>query len=123
MVIWALHTWIVAPAGEELLVHGDTSTGAANDLERATHLARRIVTEFGMRPPLGPVRYAPTPGAGYVTQAGVRPDVSPETARIIDEQVREIVEATEARAAELQRRHRAALEAVACEWGAAGAAP
>ena len=50
----------------ELLVFEETSTGASNDLERATDLARRMVTEFGMSEALGPVRYAGPAGAGYL---------------------------------------------------------
>ncbi len=50
----------------ELLIVGEASTGAANDLERATELARRMVTEFGMTEALGPVRYLAEAGMGYL---------------------------------------------------------
>jgi cell division protease FtsH len=98
----------------ELLAFSDTSTGAANDLERATDIARRMVTEFGMTESLGPVRYAQPAGSGYLMQVGgVRQDVSPETAELIDRETRGIVEAAEQRAVALLQDHIAALHEVA----------
>jgi cell division protease FtsH len=98
----------------ELLAFSDTSTGAANDLERATDIARRMVTEFGMTDSLGPVRYANPAGSGYLMQVGgVRQDVSPETAELIDRETRGIVEAAEQRAVALLQDHIAALHEIA----------
>jgi cell division protease FtsH len=98
----------------ELLVLNDTSTGAANDLERATDVARRMVTEFGMTDALGPVRYAPPAGSGYLgAVGGLRQDISPDTASLIDQETRRIVESAEARAVRLLREHQAVLHAVA----------
>ena len=98
----------------ELLVFGEPSTGAANDLERATDLARRMVTEFGMTEALGPVRYAANAGMGYLgTQAGLRPELSPETAALIDKEVRRLVDEAQEQAQGLLRAHRAALDEIA----------
>ena len=98
----------------ELLAFSDTSTGASNDLERATDIARRMVTEFGMTESLGPVRYANSAGSGYLGQVGgVRQDVSPETAKLIDRETRNIVEAAEQRAVELLQTHIEALHEIA----------
>ncbi|MBN1876528.1 MAG: cell division protein FtsH, partial [Anaerolineae bacterium] len=98
----------------ELLIFNDTSTGAANDLERATDLARRMVTEFGMTDALGPVRYKAPVGMGYLGQLdSLRQDLSPETATLIDRETRRIVEGAEAVAVELLRSHRDALDAIA----------
>jgi cell division protease FtsH len=98
----------------ELLVFGEPSTGAANDLERATDLARRMVTEFGMTEALGPVRYAPAAGFGYLqTGMGVRQEVSPETASLIDNETRRLVEEGQGQALDLLRTHEAALHEVA----------
>ena len=71
----------------ELILFNEASTGAANDLERATEMARRMVTEFGMSKKLGPVRYAAAAG-GYL-QSGVtaRKDLSPTTVSSIDEEI------------------------------------
>jgi len=98
----------------ELLIWGEPSTGAANDLERATELARRMVTEFGMAEALGPVRYAPEAGAGYLGRmAGLRPELSPETAAAVDRETRRLVEAAQARAMDLLRENEGLLHAVA----------
>jgi cell division protease FtsH len=97
----------------ELLVFNDTSTGASNDLERASEMARRMVTEFGMTEALGPVRYAGPANTGYLGQmGGLRQDISPETARLIDQETRAIVEAAEARALDLLRANEDALNQV-----------
>ncbi len=98
----------------ELLIFGEPSTGAANDLERATELARRMVTEFGMTKALGPVRYAASAGMEYLqTQIGLRQEISPETAAIIDQETRRLVEEAQKRATDLLRENEAALHQVA----------
>jgi cell division protease FtsH len=98
----------------EMLVYNETSTGAANDLERASDIARRMVTEFGMTESLGPVRYANPAGTGYLGQiGGLRQDIGPETARLIDQETRAIVEDAELRAQNLLAEHIDALNEVA----------
>jgi cell division protease FtsH len=95
-------------------IFGEPSTGASNDLERVTELARRMVTEFGMTEALGPVRYAPNAGFGYLpTQTGLRQEISPETAKLVDEETRRLVEEAQERAMDLLRVHEAALHEVA----------
>ena len=98
----------------ELLLFGEPSTGAANDLQRATELARRMVTEFGMTEALGPVRYAADAGMGYLgAQVGLRQELSPETASLIDHEVRRLVDEAQAQAMDLLRAHKAALHEIA----------
>ena len=98
----------------ELLIFGEPSTGAANDLERVTELARRMVTEFGMTEALGPVRYAPNTGSGYLqAQMGLRQEVSPETATLVDAETRRLVEEAQGQAMALLRTHEEALHEVA----------
>jgi cell division protease FtsH len=98
----------------EALVCGEVSTGAVNDLERATDLARRMVTEFGMTEALGPVRYAAPAGTTYLGQeVGMRPELSPETATLIDQEIRTLVEEAEAQAIEMLREQRDALDEIA----------
>ncbi len=98
----------------ELLVFGTPSTGASNDLERATDLARRMVTEFGMTEALGPVRYAAPMGANYLSaQLTLRPELSPDTTTLIDRETRRLVESAQEQALNLLRTHRAALDEVA----------
>ncbi len=98
----------------ELLAIGEPSTGAANDLERATELARRMVTEFGMTEALGPMRYEAEAGPGYLgVSGGPARELGPETAVLIDREIRRLVEEAQAQAGELLRAHEAALHEVA----------
>lgn len=98
----------------ELLIFGEGSTGASNDLERATQLARRMVTEFGMTESLGPVRYLGEAGSGYLAlQSRMRPDLGPETATLIDKEVRQIIDQAQDQALALLREYEDALHEVA----------
>ncbi|MDH3423029.1 MAG: ATP-dependent zinc metalloprotease FtsH, partial [Gemmatimonadota bacterium] len=97
----------------EVQVFGEISTGAANDLERATELARRMVTEFGMSELLGPVRYAGPGGAGYLEPAFQLRTTSAETESLIDKEVRRLIEEAERLAAQLLRSNEAALHEIA----------
>ena len=92
----------------------EISTGAVDDLARATDLARRMVTEYGMSPTLGPVRLAAEPQAQFLGMtSGLDARVSPQTATIVDTETRRIVEAALGTAWELLETHRTALERVA----------
>jgi cell division protease FtsH len=99
----------------ELVVFAELSTGAANDLERVTQLARRMVTEFGMTDTLGPVRYSADPSmGGYLGRMGnLRQDISPETQKLIDTEIRRIVDEAQSRAVDLLREREDALHDVA----------
>ena len=76
----------------ELLIFQETSTGTSNDLERATAIARRMVSEFGMSEKLGPVRYVGPAGVGYLGGQVQALSLSPETERLIDEEIRRILD-------------------------------
>ena len=83
----------------EELVYGELSTGAHNDLERATALARAMVMRYGMSERLGPLTFGGNGGPGYLRKVGPgweggEREYSEETARAIDEEVRRIVEET-----------------------------
>jgi cell division protease FtsH len=98
----------------ELMIFGEPSTGAVNDLERATELARRMVTEFGMTEALGPVRYASSAGTSYLqVPIGLRQEISPETAAAVDKEIRRLIEEAQERATELLHAHESALHDVA----------
>ncbi|MFC2029547.1 ATP-dependent zinc metalloprotease FtsH [Chloroflexota bacterium] len=98
----------------ELIVFDEPSTGAVNDLAKATDLARRMTTEFGMSEALGPVRYSSDDGVGYLSsQLGLRPELSPQTASLIDQEIRRQVETAQSLALDLLRRHETALHEVA----------
>jgi cell division protease FtsH len=83
----------------EELVYGELSTGAHNDLERATALARAMVMRYGMSERLGPLAFGDGGGARFLRKNGLgweggEREYSEETARAIDEEVRRIVEET-----------------------------
>jgi len=99
----------------ELLVFAEPTTGAANDLKRATEMARRMVTEFGMTEALGPVSYIAGPGSYLGMQNSLRPETSPETAAVIDQETRRLVEEAQQRAFTLLEEYRPALDKVAEE--------
>jgi cell division protease FtsH len=92
----------------EQVVCGSISTGASDDIQRASELARRMVMEFGMSDKLGTVRYA---SQQYQFMTGdSTANASPETLKIIDEEVRRITGEQYQRAQQLLQDHRAALE-------------
>jgi cell division protease FtsH len=101
-------------AAEEL-VFGDVSTGAANDLERATATVRQMVCLYGMGESAGLMHCArEADGRGGNGLEGLmQRDCSEATAREIDEEVRGTLDRAYGRALELLRGHRAVLERVA----------
>jgi cell division protease FtsH len=82
----------------EELIFGpeNVTTGASNDIQQATNLARRMVTEWGMSEKLGPLKYSDNEEEVFlghsVTQ---RKNVSDATAKLIDEEIRRIIDAGE----------------------------
>jgi cell division protease FtsH len=98
----------------EALTFGQVSTGAADDLGRATDLARRMATEYGMSPSLGPVRLAADPQVAYLGgMQGLDTRVSPQTSARVDAETQRIVEEALGRAWDLLDRHAAALARLA----------
>ena len=99
----------------ELVVFGEGSTGAADDLAGATRIAGRMVRDFGLSPALGPVGYAsgtPHHLGGESPEEGQRP-YSEQTQRIVDEETARLVRQAEKRAVALLRDHRTALDTLA----------
>jgi cell division protease FtsH len=79
----------------EEIVYQETSTGAQNDLERATDIARRMVMEFGMSSKLGRVNYRSSSRSPFLGTVGATPNDyvhSEETVREIDLEVKQIVD-------------------------------
>lgn len=79
----------------EQLIYNETSTGAQNDLQRATDLARRMVTEFGMSPRLGRMYYSESQRSPFLAGAGtiVSESIHSEaTLREIDTEVKRLVD-------------------------------
>jgi cell division protease FtsH len=107
-------TVLVGGRVAEALEFGEASTGAVDDLARATDLARRMVTEFGMSPVLGPVRLATDLQANYLNQQiGLDARVSPETATLVDTETRRIIEEAVYEARGHLESHRAVLDRLA----------
>jgi cell division protease FtsH len=98
----------------ERLIFGDTTTGSSNDIEKATTLARRMVTEFGMSDKLGPLSFGKRDEMIFLGRSmGEQRDYSDEVARTIDEEVRAIIDRAFERATEVLSVHREKLVALA----------
>jgi len=98
----------------EEMVFDDISTGAQNDLERATDIARSMVMDYGMSR-LGRVNYRESAGPAFLTVAGADERMrthSEKTAREIDEEVRRIIDETIEKTRHVLETRRAALEAM-----------
>ena len=100
----------------EELIFGDekVTTGASSDIQMATNIARRMVTEWGMSDKLGPLHYGADQQEVFlghsVTQSK---NMSDETARLIDEEVKKLVEGGMTRAREVLTKHNDELETLA----------
>ena len=99
----------------EQIVYGKEhlNTGASSDITQATNIAKRMVTEWGMSDKLGPLLYSANQQEVFlghsVTQSQ---NMSEDTARLIDEEVRRIVTTGQAKAWEVLLAHRTQLEAI-----------
>ena len=97
----------------EMLVYGDLSTGANNDLVGNTELARKMVREWGMSDRVGPMAWG-SQGMVFLGEDLMHTrDYSDETSRVIDEEVERILREQEERATAKLSKHRKGLDAVA----------
>jgi cell division protease FtsH len=99
----------------EQVIFGEVSTGAQNDLERATDLVRHMVTQYGMSEVLGPAVLEVRTGGAYLGELSgtLRRDFSEETARKIDAEVQNLLRLAETRVHATLTLHRQELEALA----------
>lgn len=97
-------------AAEALLYGGDVSTGAADDLQRATEIALDMVTRQGMAAEVGARSYLPPPNPFLAVKGTDRPNASEATAREIDIAARDLVADGFARATELLKQRRKEIE-------------
>ena len=98
----------------EKIVLGDLSTGAGNDIEKATKLARKMVCEWGMSERLGPLTYGEKQEEIFLgREIGMHRDFSEATAREIDEEVKKIVEKAEACAENIVKKNMKKLKNIA----------
>ncbi|WP_420840895.1 ATP-dependent zinc metalloprotease FtsH [Bradyrhizobium quebecense] len=96
---------------ERLIYDGDVSTGAADDLQRATEIAVEMVTKYGMDTKVGQRTYAPRPQAFLPAMQDTLVGAAEATGREIDLAVRELIEAGDVCARQILEKRRADLEA------------
>ena len=97
-------------AAEALIFDGEVSTGASDDLQRATEIATEMVTRYGMSEMVGQRTYAPPPQPFLTGTTANRIEASEATGREIDIAVRDIVAKAFDRATEVLRERRADLD-------------
>jgi cell division protease FtsH len=110
-----MHMMLGGRAAEEVAI-GEITTGASNDLQRVTSMARRMVSQFGMSETIGPLNFGEDerqPFLGYTLSQGR--SYSEETAAQIDLEVRRIVDQVHQETRDLLERNRDKLEALAQE--------
>ncbi|MDG1462958.1 MAG: ATP-dependent zinc metalloprotease FtsH [Gammaproteobacteria bacterium] len=100
---------------EELVFGADAvTTGASNDIERATSIARSMVTKWGLSDKLGPLSYSEDEGEVFLGRSVTQhKQVSDETAHLIDEEVRLVIDSNYERAETILKQNRAILDAMA----------
>jgi len=105
----ALGGWVA----EQLHLGGDATTGASNDIEKATEMARQMVTKFGMSEKLGPLQYGKTDELIFLgRQIQEERNYSEDVAKIIDSEVHDIVDRARQRAYEVLTTNRDKLDLV-----------
>jgi cell division protease FtsH len=114
----ALHDQVAVLLGgrtAEEIALGDISTGAQNDLQRASDIARAMVTEFGMSESIGAISFDSHTRNPFLDMplGGERGNYAEDTAREIDTEVRRIVNAAHQRARTILTEHRDTLDRVA----------
>ncbi len=98
----------------EKLFLDDISTGASNDIQQATNIARNMVTVYGMSEKLGPITYDSSDRSIFIGRDfGTTKSYSEETAALIDEEVKRIFDEAAARCEEILSAHRDELVAIA----------
>jgi cell division protease FtsH len=97
-------------AAEEV-VFGETSTGAESDIQQLTELARQMVGRWGMSSAIGPVAVVPRDGTGPFLPGAA--EVSPDTQRLVDSEVRRIVDEAHREVVALLRENRGKLDSLA----------
>jgi len=102
-------------AEEMTLGFDGVTTGASNDIMRATQLARNMVTKWGLSEKLGPLMYAEDENESYLGRGGGggSSSVSGETAKLIDQEIREIIDDCYSTATQILHDNRDKLEAMA----------
>ena len=105
-------TSLMAGRASEEIVYGKISTGALNDIERATKMAQALVTYYGMSPEVGNISFYDSTGQ---SEWGLTKPFSEKTAETIDREVKRMVEEAYAKAKELLLSHREQLDQLATQ--------
>ncbi len=101
-------------AEEMTLGPNGVTTGASNDIERATEIARNMVTKWGLSDKMGPLTYSEDEGEVFLGRSVTQQkNVSPETAQAIDHEVRQIIDRNYKRAKMILKKHAKQLDAMA----------
>ena len=101
---------LLAGNAAESLIFGDTTTGSADDIEKATNLARRMVTEWGMSEQMGPLSFGKRDETLFLGRGFAEPrSYSDKVAELIDSEVRTFVEEGLARATAVLIEHKERL--------------
>lgn len=102
---------LLAGRAAEEIIFGETTTGAQNDLQRATDIARRMVCELGMSERIGPITLGRRHGNPFLGRDIFEDrNYSDEVARLIDEEVKNIIESNYKRAKEILQQNRDKLD-------------
>ena len=112
----SLHNQLVATLGgvaAEELVLGEGSTGAEQDLEHATGIARDMVTRYGMSDQIGPVRLQVKAGEGFLGDDSQLVGLSDETQREVEHAIRSLIEDARSEAKDILTAHRRELDTLA----------
>ena len=97
----------------EQLVLDDISTGASNDIERATNIARNMVTRYGMSDKIGPVNYSSEDEVFLGRDFSTKKNISEDVASEIDHEIRSVIEDAYQRTTELLKAHMDKLHVIA----------
>ena len=98
----------------EAVVLGDISTGASNDIERASELARQMVTKYGMSDKLGPIAFGSSHDEVFIGKDWTQTrNYSEEIASLIDTEIRELIENSYEDCIKLLKEHRDKLDVIA----------
>ena len=98
----------------EKLVIGDISAGAKNDIDRASHIARSMVMEYGMSDVIGPISFGNSDGGEVFLgrDIGKSSNISEETSAKIDEEIKKLIDEAYNRAESILRENISKLNAV-----------
>ena len=94
----------------EYIIYGKYSTGPSNDLEKATNIAREMITKYGMSDKLGPVCYSSGGEVFLGRDFTTRSNISEKTAELIDQEIKDMLEKAFQNAIKTINKHKAEME-------------